>query len=506
MKNMYLVGSVWYLRKQIPADLRHHYGGKVDIRRSLGTGDKRKAEQKLHGELTKIGAEFDVYRVEGSAEAEEARALVRDIGTKFADYELLASIDGSDDFLAAVEEALVARGQLPATQEELNAIVQSIRDGYRPVANHNGLSTIEQINGAIGTIRAERTRIEYEGIDDLITADHDGEPTAPFPLHLVEDVRAFIIQRLREQETQLEAVAARLSGKPIEQAPSSLWAIYEKWKLERKPAPSTLHEFKTAIKRFDEINGSLTVDDITSDHGRRFKDTLVASGLRSASVQKQLSCVKTLLAYAADNALITANPLARIRVQRGKDQTNREDFTSDDLKKLFGSVERRSERYWIMRLAQHTGMRLSEICQLRAEDVFKSEDIWCISVNKDGGKALKTESSERVIPIHEAILNEGFLDFVPTEGRLFPSAKPDAKGNAGGLVSRWFTRYRREVGITSERKVFHSFRHTFITAAREVMSEETYTKITGHSTGKVNRGYGKISIRKLKQAIDLVTF
>src|SRR6516162_8652563 len=128
MKNMYLVGSVWYLRKQIPADLRHHYGGKVDIRRSLGTGDKRKAEQKLHGELTKIGAEFDVYRVEGSAEAEEARALVRDIGTKFADYELLASIDGSDDFLAAVEEALVARGQLPATQEELNAIVQSIRD------------------------------------------------------------------------------------------------------------------------------------------------------------------------------------------------------------------------------------------------------------------------------------------------------------------------------------------------------------------------------------------
>jgi integrase len=169
-------------------------------------------------------------------------------------------------------------------------------------------------------------------------------------------------------------------------------------------------------------------------------------------------------------------------------------------------VEPGSERFWIMRLAQYTGMRLSEICQLSAEDIFKSEDIWCISVNKNDGKALKTESSRRVIPIHGAMLNEEFLDFVPKEGRLFPSAKPDGKANPGRLVSRWFTRYRREVGITSERKVFHSFRHTFITAAREVMSEETYTKITGHSTGKVNRGYGKISIRKLKQAIDLVTF
>jgi integrase len=506
MKNMYRVGPVWYLRKQIPADLRHHYGGKVDIRRSLGTGDKRKAEQKLHGELAKLGGEFDVLRMEGSTEAEEARALVRDIGTKFADHELLASLDGADEFLAAVEEALLARGKLPATQEQLNAIEESIRDGARPVANHNGLSTIEQINSAIGTIRAERIRIEQHGIDDVITADLDGEPTAPFPLHLVEDVRAFIIQRLKEQETQLEAVAARLSGKPVEQAFTSLWTIYEKWKLERKPAPRTLNEFKTAIKRFDEINGSLKVAEITADHGRKFKDTLVASRLKSASVQKQLSCVKTLLSYAADNAVISENPLARIRMQRAKDRTDREDFAPDDFKKLFGSVERGSERYWIMRIAQYTGMRLSEICQLGGDDIFKSEDIWCISINKNDGKALKTESSRRVIPVHETILNEGFLDFVPKEGRLFPSARPDGKANPGRLVSRWFTRYRREVGITSERKVFHSFRHTFITAAREVMSEETYTKITGHSTGKVNRGYGKISIRKLKEAIDRVTF
>ena len=506
MKNMYRVGSVWYLRKQIPADLRHHYADKVEIRRSLGTGDKRKAEQKLHAELAKISAEFDALTVEGSAEAQEARALVRDIGTTFADYELLVSLDGSDDFLSAAEEAFLASGKLPTTPAELNAIGESIRSRIQPIAPRDRLSTIEQITGAIGTIRAERARIEHVGIDDIIRPDHDGEPTAPFPMHLIEDVRAFVIQRLKEQETQLEAVAARLNGKPIDQAPSSLWTIYERWKLERKPAPSTLHEFKTAIKRFDEINGSLTVAEITTDHGRKFKDMLVASGLKSASVQKQLSCVKTLLAYAADNALITANPLARIRVQRGKDQADREDFTSDDFKKLFGSVDRGSQRYWIMRLAQYTGMRLSEICQLCAEDIFKSEDIWCISVNKNDGKALKTESSRRVIPIPEAILNEGFLGFVPKEGRLFPSAKADAKGNAGGLVSRWFTRYRREVGITSERKVFHSFRHTFITAAREVMSEETYTKITGHSTGKVNRGYGKISIRKLKQAIDLVAF
>jgi hypothetical protein len=87
-------------------------------------------------ELAKIGAEFDALRIESSAEAEKAGALVRDIGTKLGDYELLESLDGSDEFLSAAEEALLAHGKFPVTPEELIAIEERIRN--RPIVNTIG--------------------------------------------------------------------------------------------------------------------------------------------------------------------------------------------------------------------------------------------------------------------------------------------------------------------------------------------------------------------------------
>ena len=76
-----------------------------------------------------------------------------------------------------------------------------------------------------------------------------------------------------------------------------------------------------------------------------------------------------------------------------------------------------------------------------------------------------------------------------------------------GLLSKWFTRFKRDLGITSSCKVFHSFRHAFITAAREATPEEWYTKASGQfDGGKVARTYGVYSIITLKEYIDRISF
>jgi integrase len=97
------------------------------------------------------------------------------------------------------------------------------------------------------------------------------------------------------------------------------------------------------------------------------------------------------------------------------------------------------------------------------------------------------------------------VDFRPSSGRLFSYFKDTPGKKAAQRASRWFTGYRRSIGLDGEFKDFHSFRHTFISAARIVMAEENYVQITGHkSEDRVNRAYGTYSLAKLKQEIDKV--
>jgi hypothetical protein len=72
------------------------------------------------------------------------------------------------------------------------------------------------------------------------------------------------------------------------------------------------------------------------------------------------------------------------------------------------------------------------------------------------------------VPIHSAVIALGFLDYVASvKGKkLFPKMKPDTLGRWAGSWSKWFGRYRRDIGLGERWKDFHSFRHGWKTAAR----------------------------------------
>jgi integrase len=63
--------------------------------------------------------------------------------------------------------------------------------------------------------------------------------------------------------------------------------------------------------------------------------------------------------------------------------------------------------------------------------------------------------------------------------------------NGGAAFSKWFGRYIGSHGVTDEKKVFHSFRHTFVDALRVAdVDGEINRALLGHSRGDVNSGYG----------------
>jgi hypothetical protein len=65
------------------------------------------------------------------------------------------------------------------------------------------------------------------------------------------------------------------------------------------------------------------------------------------------------------------------------------------------------------------------------------------------GKSVKTESSRRRVPIHQTLLDVGFLDYVETrrraqDERLFPGLNRNKYGRWTPPWSKWWGRYARQ--------------------------------------------------------------
>jgi hypothetical protein len=74
-----------------------------------------------------------------------------------------------------------------------------------------------------------------------------------------------------------------------------------------------------------------------------------------------------------------------------------------------------------------------------------------------------------------------------------PEQRPKPKSSGyGEAFSKWFGRYKRDLGIDNPSSVFHSFRHGFKDALRAAgVNEDVNDALTGHSGGNsVARGYG----------------
>jgi integrase len=119
--------------------------------------------------------------------------------------------------------------------------------------------------------------------------------------------------------------------------------------------------------------------------------------------------------------------------------------------------------------------------------------------DEETGRSVKTETSLRAVPIHPELIRIGFMDFVEharasdgQSARLFPHLRQGSKGGYGEAFSKWFGRYKRSLGISNEKSVFHSFRHGFKDALRSAgVNEDVNDALTGHGGGNpVARGYG----------------
>lgn len=324
-------------------------------------------------------------------------------------------------------------------------------------------------------------------------------------------------------------------AKPSRNAPATrLMQAYEYWRDLTPGRPErTLMEFESTAELFDEKVTKALVD-LTRADVAGFRDALLLQSLAAATVKKKLGFVSTLLQTQVDAGKLAVNVAQRLRVPRRRvPPPGRTAFSVEQLRAIFTStVYREGARpracggeagAWLPLLGLATGARLEELCQLRVRDVIAPPNLGLVFRIEDDGvqTRVKTEASRRLVPVHPALLECGFAEYVELRRKakdewLFPDLKPDILGSRSGTWSKWFGRYLRSpkgCGIADRRVVFHSFRHLFKTLSRApgreagttLLAEEIHDALTGH-TGNVSRGYGTIPLETLVAAMGRISF
>lgn len=282
-----------------------------------------------------------------------------------------------------------------------------------------------------------------------------------------------------------EEVARLLAGpepqrmeppKPKSKPLSDVIALY----LTEKKLDNVAKTLEDKERTFAEFQGFFQDGDINAfgaDTAIAYKNRLIAANASASRINAKTSFLKDLFAYAINNNLYFAtNPFEKVRVSsktKLKQQVESyREFTDDDLKLIFAEAPYRDfmnkpDYHWLPLLALYTGARVEELASLSLNQIKKDGGIHYFEIEK-----AKNRNSIRKIPLHRQIEASGFLayvDSVRAQGAtmLFPHLKPGKNGYSKNM-SRRFGGYLDSLKISDSRKVFHSFRHTFITRMTEM--------------------------------------
>jgi len=317
----------------------------------------------------------------------------------------------------------------------------------------------------------------------------------------------------------------------------------------------TKQKKRAVFDMFKEIMGDMPIAKIKREHARQFKSLLLKmpSNIKRqmkadsyadidwknlpkgqpqshVTINLKLACLGALFNWAKQNDLFSGdNPFSHLSIKATKTR-QRDPFSKEQLRALFdspiytgcqsdsnrttrvteGNMIIKDALYWIPIVALYTGMRMNEICQLERTDIKQQDGIWFVDVNDEGQKSLKNKSSARIIPIHQFLIDKGFLEHVKGKhGRIFDDIKLGNNGTYSYTFSKQFTHSMKLLGLRDERVCFHSFRHNFIDGLREGgVDKHIAMKLVGHQgENTIHDSYGfGYSLQSLQESINKLRY
>jgi integrase len=553
--------GIYQLRRKVPHGLREALGR--EYKRSLDTRDANEAKARFVLAWAESDRAFALARAQIAGVATYSRADARQLAGRWflAEQERMDQIGDFTSALASESTVSVEEGDFReehAVHETLRAVAD--RAGDFSVLRRTVHDRLER------AMRKERLPIPpkdstaYQGLFNAFEEHLDRLSAWAFERHYGEPVvRGVGVAPWAPIEAERRADAA---AKPKVHTLRDLFKRYAAKKTlddgDNRATKKTLAEYNARLEDFIELHGNLDVREVSRDliaahrvllakmpaKGEGIRGLMAPQLIEKAdreglprlsapTIRNRLRALSAVLSHGKQIGWIDENPViasgvasdaARAAGRQEKRARRRKGYSVDELRTIFASPVFTDAKwsppyadfgrawYWLPLLLYYTGARREELAQLAVADVKRDSAAGLyLSIlehdDEDGQRTVKTEGSRRRIPLHPDLLARGFIDYVqglPKDGRLFPNLRPDSKGFHGANFGRRWTAYLRDtVKLNSPARPSHGFRHTFITACRDVgIPEEVRDAITGHSAGgKVSRDYGEMPLTRMAEEI-----
>lgn len=291
-------------------------------------------------------------------------------------------------------------------------------------------------------------------------------------------------------------------------------------------SPRSIKQLETRIGGFCRHVGPETpMDQVRTKTALAFRDELMKEGLGPKTVKDYLASCRQFYAWAALCEYTRHNPFEGVRPpsKAGRPaHQSRQCWSANDLKTLF-KLERFKKRkplhrndFMITCILLYSGMRPSEVCQLRVEDVAEVEGRLCFRVRDDGAaQKLKNAHSRRDIPVHRELIRLGLDRWLERrrangEAQLFDVSPTETYGEWSAAYLRRVSKDLRANQHRFEGKPeLYGLRHTVIDQLKQKgVPEPVVAALAGHSERTMTFGrYGKRSrLPALAAAIDQLNF
>lgn len=548
LENLFCRGKfkTYYVRKRIPkALLRAYPSGKSEIIRSLQTGDKKEASKRLRAELVRIDAEFDLKLQEMKKRSEiyhrrsvpYSDAQIQEIAGFYVRQVLLSDknnrVQGMDD-------------------EDFDELGNSITQQCQELRTILARGQIEKILPAMNGF------IHLCGLDIQMSAQEERKAGYVF-LEAIVTALNYQDERNQGKLINTDSVAPACAhpstfGKESENDAS--WDdVFSSWQYYVEDRPkSTIIASRTPWRQlvaFAAQRNITSPEQLTLQHLSDLVAQMGTSGLAIKTINGRLGKLREIFRIAVGKGLITANPAANTlgfkESARQRGQKRRFSFTLNDLDIIFGSPvftqgtrsqgQSGEASYWIPLIMFYTGARPEEIAGLPLVDIRQHPTVgWYFHITDlidnvdldlfDGDetipeaeikkkRGLKNTASRRNIPIVSELISLGLLRYIEWlrangETVLFPGLQRDSHDKLSGSFSKWFGRYKRDLGFTSNKKVLYSLRHNMKDFLEVAEVPPKYLKRTlGHASGegRNTEGYGNgVPIKTIAKYFKKVKF
>ncbi len=253
-----------------------------------------------------------------------------------------------------------------------------------------------------------------------------------------------------------------------------------------------LEQFLTYLDKTYELR---TTEEINYTLVRSWVVSLMEQKITPRSVNRKITTLKTFYKFMLRQGIVTENPM--LKIQSPKTSKRLPVFVEKEKMDLlldvvdFGKDEEGQRNKLIIELFYATGMRLSELINLKTANI----DLYSFQM-----KVLGKRNKERIIPFNRELKNE-IQNYLKTKKDLpneFLFETPKGKKLTPGIVYKVVHNYLSQV-TTIDKKSPHVLRHTFATHMLNNGADLNAIKeLLGHANLSATQVYTHNTVEKLK--------